>query len=141
MDVVMLMRPGRWARWLDQVFAAHLVKGIEYRNFQVVNVAPQLVLTDPDGLVTIGPELFKNQLVDSGARFAAGTHLVDWHSQAPGSDTAEKGMVLNQKSVGASCRGAERCSDSGRPATDNQYIRFVWNGSLFADCQGTLSGS
>ncbi|MHC4088203.1 MAG: hypothetical protein ACYSU5_23805 [Planctomycetota bacterium] len=50
-------------------------------------------------------------------------------------------MVLNQKSVGAFCRGAEGCSDSGRAATDNQYIRLVWNGGLFADCQVTLGGN
>jgi hypothetical protein len=121
--------------------ATDLVQGVEDGDLEVVNIAPQLVLTDPDGLVTIGPELLKNQLVDFGARFIAGTHLVDWHSQAPGSDTAEEGMVLNQESVGASCRSAKRCADSGRPATDNQYIRLVWNGSLFADCQGTLGRS
>jgi hypothetical protein len=49
---------------MNQVFAADLVQGIEHHNFQVINITPQLVLTDPDGLVAVGPELLKNQLVD-----------------------------------------------------------------------------
>jgi hypothetical protein len=126
---------------VNQVFAADLIQGIEDSNLEIVNVAPQLVLTDPDGLVAVGPELLKDQIMDFRPGFAAGTHLVDWHSQAPGSDTAEEGMVLNQESVGASCRGTERSADSGRAATDNQYIRLVWNGGLFADCQGTSGRS
>ncbi|MBA7654096.1 hypothetical protein ES703_61971 [subsurface metagenome] len=126
---------------VDQVLATHLVQGVEHRNLQIIDVAPQLVLTDPDSLVAVGLELLKDQLMHFRTRLTARTHLVDWHPQAPGSHSPEKGVVLNQQRVSAFSRRPQRCANSRRAATYHQYIRLIWYAGLFADCQDTLSRS
>ncbi len=110
---------------VDQVAATSFVQGVEHRDLQVLHVAPEFMLADPDRLVAIGLQFLDQQFVNRRSRLAAGPHLVDGHAQGPSGDAAEKGVVFNQHGLRTlSCR-AQGGPDARRSAADDQYIDFV----------------
>jgi hypothetical protein len=86
---------------MEQATAAYLIQGVKCGHFQVLHVAPDLVLAQAHRLITISPELGDQQFVDLRTWFSAGAHLVHLHTHGPGRDTAEKRVVLDQESLGS----------------------------------------
>ena len=57
-------------RQMHEVFASHLVQGVEHGNLEVLDVAVQLVLPEVHGLIAIDQQFPDEQFMHHGSRSA-----------------------------------------------------------------------